>query len=141
SPTIEKLLERLPIVGDACDLDLILFLSRHPHALLTSEELAAYVGYDMQQLVRALDTLIAEGWVSRSQNRSHAARLYVLQLARPSGGGLLQPLVQYASTREGRAAVLKALKARQSTRNRDIGPKTRLDPQDGPMRDVAVRYA
>src|SRR5262249_51177570 len=80
---------------------------RHPHALLTSERLAAYVGYDLQQVGRSLDILTDAGLLNRSQNPTHAARMYVLQTP-PSGW--LRALIDMASTRDGRRNLLDAMK-------------------------------
>ena len=112
--TIERLLDRVTIVKDACDLDLILFFSRHPRTLITSEDLARFVGYDGQRIARSLDSLIGDGIVRRSQNHGHAARMYVLQTTGPAGGWL-PSLLSVAASREGRAAVIAALAARSTT--------------------------
>jgi len=89
------------------DLDLLLFFHRHPHSLLTSERLAAYVGYDRNQVGRSLDLLTDAGLLTRSQNSTHAARMYVLQTP---GTGWLVALLDIASTREGRRSLLDAMK-------------------------------
>lgn len=39
------LLDGVPTLRRACDLDLLLFFARRPVSLLTSEQLAAFVGY------------------------------------------------------------------------------------------------
>ena len=115
-PTIDRLLDRVGVLKTACDLDLLLFFHRHPRTLLTSEDLAAFVGYDLQQIARSLDTLISGGLMSRSQNRTHAARMYVLKDPDGTGpaGGWLPSLLRLAETRQGRAAVLAALQARDA---------------------------
>ena len=116
--TIERLLDRVAIIRDACDLDLVLFFSRHPRTLITSEELARFVGYDRQRIARSLDSLIAGDIVRRSQNNAHAARMYVLQTTGPAGGWL-PSLLSAASTREGRAAIIVALAARSASGSTD----------------------
>ena len=122
---LRTLLDRLDAIRDACDLDLLVFFNRHPLALLTSEQIVAYVGYDRDRVAKSLDGLIAGGLLVRAQNPSHAARLYSLNLA-GQPGGWLQSLVAYASTREGRSAVRSLLvgdqgntpSARSATRTR-----------------------
>lgn len=109
--TIERLLDRVSIMRDACDLDLVLFFSRHPRTLITSDDLSRFVGYDRQRIARSLDSLIGGGIVRRSQNDGHAARMYVLETTGPAGGWL-PSLLSAASTREGRAAIIAALVAR-----------------------------
>jgi hypothetical protein len=116
--TIDKILDRLPMVTDACDVDLLRFFARHPRCLITSEDLAAYVGYEIQQIARSLEMLIGAGVLSRSQNRTHAARMYLLNSGTPSGGWL-PTLLQLVASREGRAAVLSRLKTRRPERRLD----------------------
>lgn len=105
---LRTILDRIRSVRHACDLDLLLFFYRHPRALLTAERLISYVGYDREQVARSLDGMIEAGLLSRSQNPSHTARLYVLQLdAFP--GGLLGSFLRLAATRQGRGEVLRLL--------------------------------
>jgi hypothetical protein len=112
--TIDRLLDRLEALKTVCDLDLLVFFHRHPRALLTSEELAAFVGYDVQQIARSLDALIAGGLVTRSPNRTRRARMYLLKLATDGSpaGGWISSLFRLTETGEGRAAVLRAIRAR-----------------------------
>ena len=107
--TVRALLDRLRrSVQHACDLDLLLFFSRHPRALLTSEQLVAYLGYDRDRVALSLDGLIEGGLLTRSQNPSHATRLYVLGQGTFQDGGLAA-LLKIAATREGRLRVLQLL--------------------------------
>lgn len=110
---IEDLLDRMGCVRHPCDLDLLLFFYRHPQAYLKTERLAGYAGYDLPQVVQSLETLMTAGLLRQSPDSSRPARLYVL--ARPSTlGRSLSSLLQIASTREGRLAVIHTLKRRQS---------------------------
>lgn len=102
------MLDRIPGLRHACDLDLLLFFYRHPRALLTGEHLVAYLGYDHDQAAKSLEGLIEAGLVSRSQNPSYTARLYVLELdALP--GDLLSAFLKIAATRPGRQEVMRLL--------------------------------
>jgi hypothetical protein len=105
---IKRLLGQAPAIGNACDLDLLLFLQRHPRALLTSEQLAAFVGYDIREVAKSLETFIAADLLERTQNPMHAARMYVLVLDGPQNGGIRE-LLKLASTRNGRHSILQAL--------------------------------
>ena len=102
----QHLLGSVGVLRHPCDLDLLLFFHRHPRAILTSERLAAYVGYDLNQLARSLDRLSDAGLLERAQNPTHAARLYVL--LSPSTGWLTSVL-ETASTREGRQKLIRAM--------------------------------
>jgi hypothetical protein len=106
--SVRVLLDRVRGIQHACDLDLLLFFSRHPRVLLTSEQLVAYLGYERDQVATSLDGLIDAGLLTRSQNPSHAARLYVWEHGGPSGGAL-DSLLKIAATREGRRVVLRLI--------------------------------
>jgi hypothetical protein len=113
----KRLVARTPVIRNACDLDLMVFLHRHPRTLLTSEQLAGYVGYNLKDVASALDAFIEAGLLERTPQQSmHAARLYVLLLEGPQGGGV-RALLELASTREGRQGILEALNARGSHPN------------------------
>ena len=102
----QHLLGSIGTLRHPCDLDLLLFFHRHPRSLLTSERLAAYVGYDLNQIARSLDLLTEAGLLERSQNPTHAARMYLLKTPET---GWLGSLLAIASTREGRRDLLDAM--------------------------------
>ena len=109
------LLGRIDAIRHPCDLDLLIFFVKHPNTLMGSEQLATFMGYDLNQLARSLDVLLDTGLVTRSQTRARVARMYVF-----AGGGVhaawLPALVSLAATRPGRLALMQALKARSSVR-------------------------
>lgn len=113
SEEIKRLLARTPIIRTACELDLLVFFHRHPRALLTSEQVASFLGYDMKKIAKAIEAFVEGGVLERTQNPTHAARLYVLVLNDPQGGGLTS-LLRLASTRQGRQDILDLLGAGQS---------------------------
>src|SRR5437867_8063794 len=55
---IGDLLDRIGCLRHPCDLDLLLFFSRHPRAYLITERLAEYVGYELPQVAQSLETVI-----------------------------------------------------------------------------------
>ena len=118
----EHLLGGIGVLRHPCDLDLLLFFHRHPRAILTSERLAAYVGYDLNQLARSLDVLTNAGLLERSQNPTHAARLYVLRHPRPDW---LRSVLDIASTREGREKLMQSMKAAAERMRRSIRSRAR----------------
>lgn len=105
---LQSLLARLQGIRHSCDLDLALFFKRHPLALLTSEQLVSYLGYDRDRIATSLDALIDSGLLTRSQTPAHAARLYSLETGGSIGGSLVA-LLGFASTRQGRRAVIGLL--------------------------------
>ena len=96
------------MLRSACDLDLLLFFARHPRSLLTSEHIASFLGYDIKELATSLEVLTAAQVVTRIQNPTRVAQLFVFT---PGGrdGGLLSSLLDLASTRDGRVDLLRAL--------------------------------
>jgi hypothetical protein len=105
---VRDLLERIGGIRHPCDLDLLVFFHRHPRALLSSEQLVTYAGYERDQVAKSLDGLIEAGLLVRSQHPAHAARLYVLDL-HAGPGGSLESLLKFAATREGRRVVMQLL--------------------------------
>lgn len=102
------MLDRIGVIRRPCDLDLLVFFYRHPRALLTAEQLIAYLGRGNEEVVKALEGLIEARLVTRSQHPSRTARLYVLELdALP--GGLLTTFLEIAISREGRQELLQLL--------------------------------
>jgi hypothetical protein len=89
-------------------LDLLLFFVRHPRTLLTSEQLATVLGYEPAYIAASLERLLGAGLLTRTQNRAHAARLYIFTPGATSGGWL-PSLLRLGSTREGRLMLLSHL--------------------------------
>lgn len=106
----KRLLARAPVIRGACELDLLAFLHRHPRSLLTNEQLAAFVGYDMKQIAGVIEAFVIAGLLARTQNPMHAAHLFHLVLQGPHGGGIRE-ILELASTRQGRRNLLEVLGA------------------------------
>ncbi len=94
---------------NACDLDLLLFFSRHPRVVLSSEHLAAYIGYELQQVARALDLLLGAGLLKRTLSQG-AGRMYVLEVDHAEEW--LESLRRMCATPDGRNALRLLLKQR-----------------------------
>ena len=122
---VSRLVARVQVIEDACHLDLLLFLYRHPRALLTSEQLAGFVGYSLKDVAKALDAFVEAGLLERTaQQTEHAARMFLLLLDAPDGDDV-RALLELASTRSGRQSILEALNA---------GPP----PGSGPARELKL---
>ena len=93
---------------DVCDLDVLLFFSGHPRVALSSEQLAAYVGYDVVEVARALDLLLGAGVLTRTSHRGAPGRMYVLEIARVEEW--LEPLRLACATPDGRNALRAVLR-------------------------------
>jgi hypothetical protein len=106
---IREILDRTDFPGRPLDLDVLLFLQRHPDCMLASDQLAAYVGYEAQDMGPALERLIRHGAVLRSQSPTQAARMY-----RFAPGGVphdeLRALLAFAATADGRRSVMRVIR-------------------------------
>jgi MarR family len=113
-PTDPRAVQLVEAAGlrDACDLDLLLFFSRHPRVVLSSEQLAAYVGYELAQVARALDRLLETGLLTRTLNQGAPGRMYVLEV--DPAEEWLASLRRVCATPDGRNALKGLLKQRQS---------------------------
>lgn len=126
---VGHLLDRIGDIRHPCDLDLLVFLARHPCTLMSSEQLAVFLGYEVQRLAASLDTLLAAGLVARTPNVTHAARMFVFQ---PGGSSpeWLPALLAEASTRSGRLALIRELKRRSAAAGAPSeSPGTALRPK------------
>jgi hypothetical protein len=106
-----EFLDRVDVLRHLCDLDLLLFFYRHPRAFLTSEQLAAYVGYGLTQIGDSLDRLIEAQLLRRSATQAQSARIYQLTLSGPHGGWL-EAILALARGRDGRRRLREAVRAR-----------------------------
>jgi hypothetical protein len=107
------LLDRIGVLRRPSDLDLLIFFARHPRALLSSEHLAAFLGYRAKDIAASLDLLVDGGFVSRTPHPKQTARLYVIATD-SSHGDWLPALRLLAATRQGRLALIRALRRRSS---------------------------
>jgi|SRR5688572_10943706 hypothetical protein len=106
-----RLLDRIDVLRHPCDLDLLIFFARHPRALLASQQLAVQLGYEFTRLAASLDVLQRADLVTLSEAPPYHARMYVFT-AVDANVEWLPDLLQLASTREGRLALVGALKER-----------------------------
>ena len=81
---------------------------------MSSEQLAAFVGYDLARVAKSLDVLDEAGVLRRSLNPTHVGRLY--SLTTDEDARWLRPLVSAASTPDGRRALIRLLQAKASKR-------------------------
>lgn len=109
-----RLLGQRDVLRHPSDLDLLIFFARHPRALLSSEQLAIFLGYGVKDIAASLDLLLESGFLTRTPNPKHAARMYVFA-ATPPGGGWLPAVKELASTRAGRVALIWAIRRRSSS--------------------------
>jgi hypothetical protein len=106
-----RLLDQLDVLRHASDLDLLMFFARHPRTLLASEHIAAFLGYGVNEIAASLELLVDAGFLTRTPDPRHVARMYVLADA-PPGNGWLPALKRLASTRDGRLALIWEIRRR-----------------------------
>jgi len=71
----QRLLDRIGVLNNPCDLDLLIFFAGHPRSLLASESLASFLGYELKEIADSLDTLLASGLLTRAQDVVDDGRL------------------------------------------------------------------
>jgi hypothetical protein len=121
SEEAKRLLARVPAIQNGCALDLMVFLHRHPRTLLTSEHVAKFIGYESEDIARALKRLIEAGLLEERGSKSRQGpRMFILLLDGPQGEAVRLLLV-LASTRHGRLSIFKALNGGDSRRD-SLGP-------------------
>ena len=104
----QRLLDHIAVLRHPCALDLLIFLARHRRTLLANEQIADLLGYDFKQIDASLELLVGAGLVTQMTNRTRDTQMCVL--AADSSREWLPELLRVASTREGRLAMLQALK-------------------------------
>ena len=130
-----RLLDRVDILGNPCDLDVLVFFARHPRTLLASEQLAILLGYEFTQVTGSLNVLQRAGLITVSQNPIDTAHVYVFTTG-DQGAGWLRDLVQFASTRQGRLALVRALRERPAGDRRAVPRVEQVptaEPDPGPL--------
>ena len=83
--------------------------------MLASEQLAAFLGYGVNDIASSLELLLDAGLITRTSSSAHTARLYRLLDGGP-GHGWLPRLLEFTSTRSGRLAMIAALRRRSAER-------------------------
>ncbi len=94
---VESWLKTLGIES-LCQWDMLVFLDRHPSILVSTEDVALFVGYATADVVAALDSLESTGLVERSRV-SQGVRLYHLTApADPTRRDALERLMTLADS-------------------------------------------
>jgi hypothetical protein len=94
-----------------CDLDLLIFFARHPRTLMGNDQLAILLGYEFKQIAVSLEILERAGLLTVSENPTYLARMHEF-IAGDGSAAWLPDLLELASTREGRLALVRPLKQR-----------------------------
>src|SRR5713226_779721 len=85
-------------IESLCQWDVLVFLDRHPSILVSTDNIALFVGYATAEVVAALDSLESSGLVVRSRV-SQGVRLYQLTApADPTRRDALERLMTFADS-------------------------------------------
>jgi hypothetical protein len=116
-PSTMDVVQRMEAAGirDACEFDLLLFFTRHPRVVLSSEQLATYVGHEVENVARALDLMLGASLLQQAQNPRGAGRMYIL--AAHHVAEWLEPVRRLCATTDGRRELRTLLKQRRSQRH------------------------
>ena len=106
----------LDVLDRPCDLDVLLFLHRHPRALMTADDLARRVGHPVEVVRRSLSALCRGGLMASSEPAMTAepsgVRLYRSVVG--AWDDLLPAILWVASSPEGRHALRRALELKRA---------------------------
>ncbi len=96
-------------IESLCQWDMLVFLDRHPSILVSTDNIALFVGYATAEVVAALDSLESSGLVVRSRV-SQGVRLYQLTAPTdPTRRGALEGLMTIADSHTGRLLLARRL--------------------------------
>ena len=114
APETMEVLQLVEAAGirEACEFDLLLFFARHPRVVLSSEQLATYVGHEVRHVARALEVMLGASVLSQGPSPGAAGRMYVLAVDRVAEW--LEPVRRLCATPDGRHALRRLLKERRS---------------------------
>lgn len=107
------LLDEFDVLRNPCDLDLLIFFARHPRALLSTGHIGAFSGHGPKDIAASLELLLTAALLTRVPHARHPGRMYELATNESQKATWLAAVTQVASTREGRLALLRELKARR----------------------------
>jgi hypothetical protein len=107
-------LSRIPAIAHTSDLDLLIFFAKHPRTLMSSEQLARLLGYQLSDVAHSLDVLLSIGILTRTQNPARLPRMYCFTA--DGDDGWLPRLMTLGSTRAGRLALRHALSESRTSR-------------------------
>jgi len=83
-----------------CQWDVLVFLDRHPSSLVSTQDVAHFLGYATADVVAALDSVESSGLVERSRVSQEEVRLYQLTApADPTRRDALERLMTLADSR------------------------------------------
>jgi hypothetical protein len=101
----------LNLLGCPCDLDVLIFFLRHPNVLLTLDDLALRVGYNVHDVGASIEVLIATDLLECSKERAESRQSEAVRcrFMLRKWDAIRGPLSWLASSAEGRRSLRRAL--------------------------------
>jgi hypothetical protein len=120
-PVTIELLQRAEAAGirEACEFDLLLFFAQHPRVVLRAEQIATYVGHEVEHVARALEQMLSASILRQALSPGGGGTMYVL--AADQLKEWLEPVRRLCATPDGRHALRALLKERQSQTHKSNG--------------------
>jgi predicted transcriptional regulator len=97
-------------IESLCQWDMLVFLDRHPSSLVSTEDVARFLGYATAEVVAALDSVESTGLVERSRV-SQGVRMYQLTApVDPTRRDALERLMTIADSHSVRLLLARRLR-------------------------------
>ena len=107
-------------IESLCQWDVLVFLDRHPSILVSTEDIARFLGYATAEVIAALDSLESSGLVERSRV-SQGVRLYQLTApADPTRRDALERLMTLADSHTVRLLLARKSSDRPDQNKNDL---------------------
>jgi hypothetical protein len=115
----------LTVLASPCDLDVLLFVHRHPRALLGLDDLARGAGYSVREVRASIEALTAAGLVACAKRTSedHTSSTVFYEFTPGTWDAIVPTLLWVASSADGRRVLRRAL---SHTRHRGGAVATKL---------------
>ena len=120
-PATIELLQRVEAAGirEACEFDLLLFFARHPRVVLRPDQIATYVGHEVEHVARGLEQMLSASILKQALSPGGGGTMYVL--AADQLKEWLEPVRRLCVTPDGRHALRTLLKERQTSTHKRNG--------------------
>ena len=127
-------------VESLCQLEVLTFLHRHPITLLPPEYLARLLGYGMEPVVAALDSLSALQLLKWSPQSRGAGSYQVIAPSALSRTGALQQLLALSAHRSGRLLLGKHLGRADRTPHELQAVRQFMDDADATLFKIVLLF-
>ena len=101
----------LELLGSPCDLDVLIFIHRHPRALLGVDDLARGAGYSVDEVRASVEALSTAGLITcaKRKERQRDSAIVFYHVTPGTWDAMLPVLLWVASSDDGRRDLRRAL--------------------------------